>query len=67
LTAIATKKSPDLKHCPECDKTISVGVDIIKNPDDKWIHRTCYDELGYDKKRKIIWPGEFWNLDDDDD
>jgi len=61
---LIVEKSTSFKHCPECEETIRVGTEIVKNSKGKWIHHTCNEEIGYDKNKRIELT-DFWNLDDD--
>lgn len=29
--------------CPECSDAIKVGKEIVKNSEDKWVHKACSD------------------------
>lgn len=29
--------------CPACNDTIRVGKEIVRNSEDKWVHKACSD------------------------
>jgi len=31
-------------NCPSCGETMKVGKEIVKNSDEKWVHKHCAED-----------------------